>query len=284
MSADLMDRCQILENGWGLGQCFTSDSAPTLASSIDSSQQIENAIYIAVTHDCSVVNQRLAVEPVLEYFVALPVDTPPNGMLSHARNIRKLHVPILVNDIEQFFELSMGLRGFVSRQSLEICKTDDNYQLSIESKATLIRWIANRYTTQTFPDEFNRRIQPLIDGKKPPLKRLLESPVGEVCASIYLRLTPDSIDQELADSYALEVLLLFRDEDAKKIGYPAMDDFGNEIADCIQAVEGITPVNVTALSEKAASYHDVVKMQRWQLDYISLREPGRAAILRVEQS
>lgn len=83
-----IDRDILKGNGWKMGACFTRSSCPDLVSSMDANHaQNEDFVYIAITHDCAIINPSLEAEPFLEYIVAHPI-TKLDGNCTHTKNPR----------------------------------------------------------------------------------------------------------------------------------------------------------------------------------------------------
>ncbi len=86
-----MDRDTLKSNGWKMGVCFTQLSCPELVSSMidESHKQDESFVYIAITHDCAIINDSFISEPYLEYIVARRIPVL-DGIYTHTKNPRKL--------------------------------------------------------------------------------------------------------------------------------------------------------------------------------------------------
>jgi hypothetical protein len=276
-----VDRDTIKANGWALGKVFSVDSAPALCDLIPGEHKGDDQVFIAVTHDCSVISPSLKNEPYLEYLSAKKIDQD-NGQFTNARNIRRLHLQVETVDGIDRYEVSMAARGFVERDAIAECAPDDRFKLSDESVSVLKRWLANRYVSQTFPDKFNQLTGHLVKDSKAPLIKAFSTDVGKVCNSIFLSLDPVDVDIPDGDSYEVLVVLLFRDEKAVEIGREAMEAFADEVKATMLPIDGLDPVEVYALAESDAAYSQIVRMSRWQLDYVSIKDD--AEVLSVEHS
>lgn len=276
-----LNRETIKANGWALGRVFTAGSAPTLVNLIPDKHKDDDSIYVAVTHDCSIINPCLSSEPYVEYLSARPIASE-NGHFVNARNIRRLHFQIEVNGSPTWYEASMSFRGFIDRQSIETCAPDEDYTLTNQSCLVLKRWLSNRYVSQTFPDRFNDLTSHLVANSKAPLIKAFNTEIGKACHSIFISLTPDDQDLPPEESYELTVLLLFREDIAIDIGRPALAEFGDRIKETLSSTRGLEPINVFALTDADATYAQIVKMTRWQLDYVSLKDDSE--VIAVEHS
>ena len=269
MDTDRIDRSLIHSNGWRLVRCFDESSTPQLFELIPETHKGEGFVFIVVTHDCSLIHPKLGKEPHLEYVAAIPLEQY-NAQNTEAKDIRCLHLPLLINGKSRYFELQMATRGFLDRSPIEHCTPSEQISLPNDSKAILTRWLSNRYTTQTLPDVFDRRIRSLTEGKKKPLRKLLQKPEATDMLGIYIDLEPANSDLGDDAEYQLTVLLLYKDE-----AFEEADDFdayAEQIKVCFSTAEGVDVQDVVALSDKNVSVYRLRRMRRWQLDFISFRD------------
>ena len=267
----MLSRNRIQSNGWELGRCFDLSSTPELVDLIPVNHKGDDTTFITVTHSCSLLHPGLDREPYLEYVAAKPIAVL-NAQNSEAKDIRCLHLPLLVDGKQEYFELQMARRGFVDRSPLERSVPSDRFLLPVESKAILVRWLSNWYKTQTLPDAFDRRIKPLVEGKKKPLRKLLQKAEATEMLGIYIDLEPPHEDLEKDQSYRLTVLLLYKDEAFD--GTYKLQEYAEQVKMCFSKAEGVDVLDVVALSDKDISVYRLRRMRRWQLDYISSRDAG----------
>lgn len=274
-----LDRDKIKNNGWRFGVCFSAESAPDLFVCLTPAHKDDAATYIVATHDCSLVDPRLYEEPYLEYFVARPV-SEKNGNFTFAKNIRCLHLDLLKDGALRSYELKMAERGFIDRAPMDQSMPDSSVVLTNESKRIFARWIANRYTTRGFPDEFNRRINAVVEGKKACLKKLFSRPESRQMLGVYIKLTPPDQDLPGSQSYRLVVTLVYEDaainSEEKR---DQLDDYAKAIKECLSSAQGVVIEGVIALSEKDISLQAFRRLQQWQWDYVSMRESANEASL-----
>lgn len=271
-----LDREKLVRLGWKFGACFSGATSPALCERIDTVTP-DGAFFIAVTHDCSAVNPSLEAEPLLEWLMATPI-AEPDGRSLNGRNIRRLHLEISIDGNFVWCELTMGRRGFVGREGLDQLEPSNSHRISEENRNILKRWLANRYTSQTFPDSFNQRISRLVSSSKSPLTKLFNTEIGKACGSVYLRLDP--FDSELPEDqdYEVTAVALFSEDNAAEIGRQSMEEFAGDMKERLEAARGLNPVHVFALSEEDITYADIAKLARWQLDYISLADGAEIVV------
>ena len=214
---------------------------------------------------------------MLEWLLAEPIEKE-HGHFLNGRNIRRLQMEVLINGTPTWVELKMARRGFIGREGLDELTPCDSHTLSDENINIIKRWLANRYTSQTFPDSFNGRIGGLVNGSKAPLVKLFNTKSGRACNALYLRLDPFGIELTDGQDYELTVVALFSGEPAMEIGRQGMQDFATKIKQCLEPVEGLGPIEVIALEESDVTYAQIAKMARWQLDYISLADGAEIAV------
>ena len=97
---------------------------------------------------------------------------------------------------------------------------------------------------------------------------------------VYTKLTPPDQDLPGSQSYRLVVTLVYEDaaidsEDKRD----RLDDYAKAIKECLSSVQGVVTEGVIALSEKDISLQAFRRLQQWQWDYVSMREPANEASL-----
>ncbi|MHB8425543.1 MAG: hypothetical protein ACYDB9_10425 [Gammaproteobacteria bacterium] len=263
-----IDRQKIKADGWRQGSCFTKSSCPGLIQALPAEHKIEGAIYICVTHDCSVLSPRLAVEPHIEYLIALPAEKL-DGNCTYGKNIRKLHLNIVVDGDQKPYELLAYRRGFMPRELIVGTKPAGNIKLETEQKGLLARWLANRYTATAFPDAFEIRIAKVREK----LKKHLENPLAHQMLGIWIALLPGMIELLASDKYEVVISLVYTaDAYEKDLVEQKLDDFADKMKDIIGEADGIVVAGVVVISEKDFSLMNYRKMLRWvNFEYISMK-------------
>lgn len=263
-----IDREILKNNGWKMGACFTRSSCPELVSSMaENHAQDESFVYIAITHDCAIINPSLEAEPFLEYIVARPV-VKLNGNYTHTKNQRKLHIELDNQDAQSPFELNIFDRATLSRALLLQNKPAQHIFLKDSHKATLVRWLANRYMAQALPDQFEKR----IDSVRDKLNKLLSKPEANGMLAFYINL--DNNDELAIDQdYKLTVALVYEDAACNKlIDQDQLDNYVNELKTVLQKAPGLDVSEVVPLSEKDFTLYEQRKMIRWRSDHHSFKE------------
>lgn len=250
-----------------MGACFTQSSCPGLVSSMgENHSQDDTFVYITITHDCAIINPSLEAEPFLEYIVARPVDKL-DGNFTHTKNPRKLHLEISKSSPSPF-ELNIINRAFLDRRLLLRNKPAQDICLNDRQKATLVRWLANRYMGQALPDEFEKRIDPVRDK----LNKVLGKTQANGILAIYINLNPR---EELASdkNYSLNVALVYEDAAVKKlIDDNRLNQFVDDMRSVFQKASAIELAGVTPLSEKDFTLYQQRRMIRWRSDHHSFRQ------------
>jgi hypothetical protein len=263
-----MDRDTLKSNGWKMGACFIQLSCSELVSSmIESHKQDETYVYIAITYDCAIINDSLIAEPYLEYIVARPV-LKLDGNYTHTKNQRKLHLEIDIQNAPTPFELNIIDRAYLDRAMLLQNKPAQNIFLKDTQKASLVRWLANRYMGQALPDQFEKR----IDRVRDKLNKLLRKPEANSMLAIYIAL--DTRDELASDkNYILTVALVYEEIAYRKLIYEdCLDSYADEIQAVFKSASGITVSKVTGLSEKDFTLYQQRRMIRWRSDHHSFKQ------------
>jgi len=267
-SVPKIDRELLKSNGWQMGACFTRSSCPKLISSMaENHLQDESLVFIAITHDCAIINDSLNAEPFLEYIVARKIGKL-DGNFTHTKNPRKLHIEIETHNSSIPFELSIIDRAFLDRALLLENKPAQDVRLIDSQKATLVRWLANRYMGQALPDQFEKRIDPIRGN----LNKLLSKTEANGMLAIYIELSPR--DELASDkNYTLTVVLVYEDAAFRElIDEDCLDSYASKIEGVFQKASGIDISGVIPLSEKDFSLYDQRRKIRWRSDHSSFKQ------------
>ncbi|TAK63193.1 hypothetical protein [Methylobacter sp.] len=263
-----IDREILKSNGWQMGACFTQFSCPELVSSMaENHSQDESFVFIAITHDCAIINDSLIAEPFLEYIVARKIGKL-DGNFTHTKNPRKLHIELEIDNSSIPFELNIIDRAFLNRALLLKNKPVQHVRLIDSQKATLVRWLANRYMGQALPDQFEKRIDP-VRGK---LNKLLSKTEANGMLAIYIELNPR--DELASDkNYTLTVALIYEEAAFRKlIDEDCLDRYVDNIKVAFQNAPGIDISGVVPLSEKDFPLYDQRRKIRWRSDHSSFKQ------------
>jgi hypothetical protein len=263
-----IDRAILKSNGWKMGACFTRSSCPELVESMNEDHsQDESFVYIAITHDCAVINESLIAEPFLEYILARQIDKL-NGNFTHTKNPRKLHIELDVKNLPIPFELNIIDRAFLDRGLLLQNKPGQDICLKDSQKAILVRWLANRYMGQALPDQFENRIDPV----RKKLEKLLSKIEANGMLALYINLNPR--DELASDkNYKLTVAMVYEDAVFMSLtDEDRLDKYVNEIKVVLQKSSEIDISEVVAFSEKDFTLYHQRKMIRWRSDHCSFKE------------
>lgn len=263
-----IDRDILKSNGWKMGACFTRSSSPELVSSMGENHSQDNTfVYIAITHDCAIINDSLVAEPFLEFIVARPIGKL-DGNFTHTKNPRKLHLELNIQSSPTPFELKIVDRAFLDRALLLQNKPAQDACLKDSQKATLVRWLANRYMGQALPDQFEKRIDPVRDK----LNKLLSKPEANGMLAIYIELDPKN-ELENDKNYALTVALVYEETALSiLIDKDSLDNYVKEMKVVFQKTSGINISDVIPLSEKSFTLYQQRRMIRWRSDHCSFKQ------------
>ena len=263
-----IDRDILKSKGWKMGACFTRSSCPKLVESMkEVHSQDELLVYIAITHDCAIINPSLDAEPFLEYIVARPIGKL-DGNFTHTKNPRKLHIELDIESSPTPFELNIIDRAFLDRELLLQNKPAQDVCLKDSQKATLVRWLANRYMGQALPDQFEKRIDPVRDK----LNKLLSKPEANGMLAIYIELDPRN-ELENDKNYALTVALIYEEPALSiLIDKASLDNYVKEMKAVFQKTSGINVSEVIPLSEKDFTLYQQRRMIRWRSDHCSFKQ------------
>ena len=262
---------------WRQGHVLTKEAVDKIGLP---TQDSRDDIFVVVSHDCDIV-QAPEIEPYIELQLGHRVDTS-NGNYTHAKNPRKLHLPYSVSNSEAVIEMVAVDKVNVPKETLGAFEPDRSFSLPSDKLSTLQRWLAARYRRTAFPDAFNERL--VSTGIKERLSRIL-APLGEDIHAVFFQVDGgEQVERkEPEDTYSLEIYLLYDTgsdpEKAKNIVEEASKRIIKMFKKRLRNDKGrwhfIELVDCAPISDEAMTFRQSILLKRWDLDYVSLRDPSQ---------
>ncbi|MBV1928880.1 MAG: hypothetical protein KUG81_05150 [Gammaproteobacteria bacterium] len=226
-------------------------------------------MYIILTHSCSVSIDDYIKEPYAEYIMARPL-RGFNPAYIGRKHPRILHIPMIHQGQELWFELSICDRSFFDRRVLNNFAPSSDYLMPENSASQVIRWITARYDAPAFPDEFNIRLDKSSRDKI--AKKLKETAI----TGVYIGLEPHDAELESGEDYSVE-LIITTDIDLSGEQEKKCKQIAQSVKVIVEDCEGISleGSGVVVVSEEDLTLADLRNIHLMQFDYLSEREkPG----------
>jgi|SRR5581483_2581421 len=267
---------------WRQGHTLTSEAAAAL-------RLVENpakSLAIVITHDCD-LTQNPDVEPNVELIIGSRIDTA-DGNFTHAKNPRRLHLPVLENDKPAWIDLRATNKRLVSKETLADYLPNDGVILTPNNKSVLQRWLAARYRRSAFPDEFDRRLQKTGLSKR--IAKILE-PLSTSLIAVFFDVDQgrDTERKGPEDLYTLTIVLLYSTEHDPDVALKAAENAAARILESFREVcfdstkhawREIELLDCQPISDEAMTYSMSLQLKKWNADYLSFRvEPEQGPTL-----
>ncbi len=184
----------LLEKGWRRHTFISTENQldnllAALPDKLHDLLHVKDIKIIIATYDCAVVNGSFDDEPWLQLLIAIP--TGFNKQHSSGRSARRLHFYIRSDKDEIAYEVNARSICQIDRELLKSLDRDDSVGISLEYSYDLRNWLAERYRQDTWPDAFNRAVEPAEKRLKKFWKRYQEYITG-----LYIKLnTYDEIEE-----------------------------------------------------------------------------------------
>ena len=255
----------IKDQGWRQGSVLPAELASHLAAPRFSAWGPDDCA-VLLSQDCDVVHGSYGVEPTVE-LIRAGVASAEDAAIRHGRNPRHLQIETATGVL---LNLSVHDRWVVARSELESHAPDSLLSVDGGSLHVLVAWIAKRYTRHALPDAFNERRSPATKKIEKELKKN-----GKLITGLFLAISPN--EECPADkSYSISLrVTAARETLVKKSVELDLVRTTKQIADALDACDGIAVVNHELVSEAAFTLADLQYFQRWDWDYRSHSgEPG----------
>lgn len=241
---------------------------------------------IVATHDCDLA-QAAEGEPDVEVIVGRKIaGGDKDGMSTHAKNARKLHVEFGGAE-NAWFQFEAVCKRSVSKADLAAFLPRPDLRLSPESHAVFQMWLSSRYRRSAFPDVFERRL--VRETKLAEKIAKAVKPHGDFIMGVFfdvdsgLELVREGDD----DTYVLDVIVLHAADPEFETAEAAASDvvaviekaFREKLFDPTRRWQKIELRSCETVSESVLSYQAFKQLKRWRLDYISLAADPQQALL-----
>ncbi len=249
----------IKDHGWRQGSVLPAEQAERVAAPRFADWG-KGDCAVLLSQECDVVHGSYEVEPNVE-LIRAKIATTEDAVVRHGRNPRRLQLEASAGSL---LNLSVHDRWVVARSELESHPPDPSLSVDGESLHILVEWIAKRYTRPAFPDAFNERRA----GSTKKIEKALKKN-GRQITVIFLAISPN---EECSDDEDYQVALRVtaaKDTLAEKSVELELVRTTKQIADALDACDGIEVVDHALVSEAAFTLADLQYFQRWDWDYRS---------------
>lgn len=225
----------------------------------------ENQLVVVVSHDCDVCQPDLTKEPWVDLVVVDVLDRAVDGALTFGKNPRLLEFQADIGGRLMAGRVSAGGRWQAPRARL--IESGPSGYLNTIPAGIIPAWLSRRYIREAFPDEFNRRWEPV----KRELRHVLTTQAHDLNA-IYLVM--DDVELPEGTDYLLVMrgtMLAerFAITELRTAAQSALDSVATLLSRCV----GIDVVDWEVASEANVSLHDVRVMKHWSpYDTLSLSD------------
>ncbi len=255
----------IKDHGWRQGAVLSTELAWQVAAPRFADWGADDRA-VVLSQDCDVVHGSYDAEPSVE-FIRAKLSAIEDAVVRHGRNPRKLQLEV---DAGRFLNLSIHDRRVIPRSALESHPPDATLAVEGESLHVLVEWVAKRYTRPAFPDAFNER----RGGATKKIEKELKKN-GKLITGLFLAIDPN---EECADGEIYRVMLRVTAAKETLATTSVEVDLARttkQIADALDACDGIEVVDHQLVSEARFSLDDLQYFLRWDWDYRSYSgEPG----------
>lgn len=238
-----------------------------------------NRRVVLISHDCDLPND---TEPFVEVIVGSLTPTR-DPMVTHARNPRRLHLTYVSDENP---DMTIELRH-VDRQQINkakfatIASRDAKLLLHADEKRVLKQWLAARYGRPAFPNAFENRLRKIVDKKSVEyhIAKILKLEPSYLVALFFDLGEHRSVELEPGDPYFLSISVVYNATEGGVKARGSAEKVATELrtlfASAYGAPESATEIELSAsnaVADTLISLADLLKVDQWRLEYISLSE------------
>jgi hypothetical protein len=224
-------------------------------------------IVVIVSHDCDLAFEDFETEPFAEILIGNPIPICDVNMV-YAKNPRILHLEFDSGDKRMALEFTASEKKRVDRRLLLDHLPSVAYSLDAVGLETLQSWLAARYKRAAIPDELQKLTKDIFQdvGKKNP----------HAIHGIWLAYEPDSEILPEGERYEIYVVIVYATtvSDSKVIGEHAANQVREKFERKFAKMGALARVELRQCVVRADTeftYHDLLHMKRFRLEYLSLK-------------
>ncbi|WPO96940.1 hypothetical protein [Pseudescherichia sp.] len=200
-------RAAWLAAGWKRGAFIRLDSNRYLLDELPRklAKQISgkgSVFIVPILYDCALIEESFEKEPWVQVLIIW--ETNFDGNFAYARNPRKIHLKVQDGGKEICLEVSALSFFQIDREAFLKAIPDESVHWKEDGLSMLLDWVAERYRQATFPDSFNKRLEPF----RKALDKLWKSQLFcEYSSGIYINIDSSA---ELPDDtlYNIKVMIV----------------------------------------------------------------------------
>lgn len=247
----------------------------------------EGVRYVLITHDCDLLHTSERFVELIRGRTLTGKETEKTEF-REARNPRKLHLRYGGGERCLDVELSHNERIRLDRDTfLAQAKKDPDLELSRTEKRALRQWLAARYGRPAFPNAFESRLREKVRRKT--VDRLIGeilAPVSRFIVAVFFDLGEERFS-ELPDGtpYDLSIFLVYAAEEGGSEARESAEEAGRSLEALFRGVygnpseaTGIRVDRIRAVSDLDFSLAQIVRMDQWRLESLSLGEEPEALL------
>lgn len=272
LSEDL--RAAWLAAGWKRGAFVRLQSNPHLLGELprklcDFVADKESVCIVPILYECALIDESFEKEPWAQVLVIWR--TNYNGSYAFGKNPRRLHLRAKDGEQELCFEIAAISFSQVDRVSLLKATPDTSLSWEDGELALMLDWVAERYRQSTFPDAFNKRLEP----SKKALEKLWKSEnFCSYSSGVYFNLdTFDELQDEIL--YNVKVIItipyIFKGREYISIDRDRAPDMISRLKAVLDAVKNIEILSVDTLSEREFTKEIERDFLKFSLEYYSYK-------------
>jgi hypothetical protein len=225
----------------------------------------DNALAIAISHDCDIANDNLNAEPAVEFIFARILEQH-NGNYTHGKNPRTLHLDYTYGEKLVSLELVASKRVIVQKDKLEAVQPDETYKLT-HSRQILQSWLAARYRRHALPNS-------LVDRLREVFAYIEKKGKNNSSGILFFRLSYDPEDElPPEEPYELSINIIYVDgyqEISEEIAKNLKKEFPKLLAKTKNSGT-VDLLKCEAFSEMEFTLRDMRDTVEYHLEHLSYR-------------
>lgn len=211
-----LQRQTYINQGWKRGAFIDLKQRPDVINELpkklaDHVNALDSAYLFPLLYDCALINANPNAEPWVQCLICWPCKHEKQFIF--AKDSRRYHFDLLINNENNSMEVTALSFCQIDKEVLLTDKPVSNIEWPENRLGVMLNWAAHRITQQTFPDEFNKRMNKVKDN----LKNLSnEENFNQYCSGIHFKVEPFcEIQQD--QEYKLSIYLTIAEIEGREL-------------------------------------------------------------------
>ncbi|MGR5048162.1 hypothetical protein ACPV3P_05395 [Photobacterium damselae] len=259
-----------IDQGWRRGAFIDLKQRPDVIEElpkklIEHVNSLDSAYLFPLLYDCALINANPHAEPWVQCLICWPCEIDKRFIF--AKDSRRYHFSLVVHGENQDMEVTALSFCQLEKAILMTSAPVSHIEWPDNRLGVILNWAAHRITQQTFPDEFNRRMNKVKENLK---KLSSNAEFNQYCSGIHFKVEP--FEEILPEQeYELSIYLTIAEIEGRELREfnkniaPGIIERFNSITTKLEKVN-VSTLNLDTIPEDQFTKAEEREYKLWSLE------------------